>query len=93
MKLVGVCLVQVNLRLCFLVGLLQVMRIVDLSVLSDHPFASQTRIGRCVCMVGWTEVGPCRLSTVVPVEVHARLVNPGKDTCDLDGGVEFLFGL
>ena len=40
-------------------------------------------------MVGWTEVGPCRLSTVVPVEVHARLVNPGKDTCDLDGGVEF----
>ena len=44
-------------------------------------------------MVGWTEVGPCRLSTVVPVEVHARLVNPGKDTCDLDGGVEFLFGL
>ena len=48
----------------------------------------------CVCMVGWTEVGPCRLSTVVPVEVHARLVNPGKDTCDLDGGVEFFwFGL
>ena len=37
---------------------------------------------------------PCRLSTVVPVEVHARLVNPGKDTCDLDGGVEFFwFGL
>ena len=34
-------------------------------------------------------MGPCRLSTVVPVEVHARLVNPGKDTCDLDGGVEF----
>ena len=45
-----------------------------------------------MCLVGWTEVGPCKLSTVVPVEEHAELVSPGKDTCDLDGGVEF-FGL
>ena len=42
-----------------------------------------------VCLVGWTEVGPCELSTV-PVEEHTRLVSPGQDTCDLDGGVEFL---
>ena len=43
-----------------------------------------------MCLVGWTEVDPCRLSTVVPVEEHTRLVSPGQDTCDLDGGVEFL---
>ena len=42
-----------------------------------------------VCLVGWTEVGPGELSTVVPVEEHTRLVSPGQDTCDLDGGVEF----
>ena len=36
---------------------------------------------------------PCRLSTVVPVEEHTRLVSPGQDTCDLDGGVEFWFVL
>ena len=35
-------------------------------------------------------MGPCELSTVVPVEEHTRLVSPGQDTCDLDGGVEFL---
>ena len=34
-------------------------------------------------------MGPCELSTVVPVEEHTRLVSPGQDTCDLDGGVEF----
>ena len=33
---------------------------------------------------------PCKLSTVVPVEEHTRLVSPGQDTCDLDGGVEFV---
>ena len=33
-------------------------------------------------------MGPCKLSTVVPVEEHTRLVSPGQDTCDLDGGVE-----
>ena len=38
--------------------------------------------------------GPvCKLSTVVPVEEHTRLVSPGQDTCDLDGGVEFLLDL
>ena len=43
-----------------------------------------------VCLwVGWTEVSPGELSTVVPVEEHTRLVSPGQDTCDLDGGVEF----
>ena len=34
-------------------------------------------------------MGPCELSTVVPVEEYTRLVSPGQDTCDLDGGVEF----
>ena len=34
-------------------------------------------------------MGPYELSTVVPVEEHTRLVSPGQDTCDLDGGVEF----
>ena len=43
-----------------------------------------------MCLVGWTELDPCRLSTVVPVVEHTRLVNPGQDSCDLDGGVEFL---
>ena len=38
-------------------------------------------------------MGPCELSTVVPVEEHTRLVSPGQDTCDLDGGVEFLLDL
>ena len=42
-----------------------------------------------VCLVGWTEVGPCKLSTVVPVEEHTELVSPGQDACDLDGGVGF----
>ena len=42
-----------------------------------------------VCLVDWTEVNPGKLSTVVPVEEHTRLVSPGQDTCDLDGGVEF----
>ena len=46
-----------------------------------------------MCLVGWTEVGPCELSTVVPVEEHTRLVSPGQDTCDLDGGVEFFLDL
>ena len=46
-----------------------------------------------MCLVGWTEVGPCKLSTVVPVEEHTRLVSPGQDTCDLDGGVEFFLDL
>ena len=32
---------------------------------------------------------PCKLSTVASVEEHTRLVSPGQDTCDLDGGVEF----
>ena len=50
------------------------------------------KIWQGVCLVGWTEVGPCELSTVVPVEEHTRLVSPGQDTCDLDGGVEFWFG-
>ena len=44
-----------------------------------------------MCLVGWTEVGPCELSTVVPVEEHTRLVSPGQDICDLDGGVEFFW--
>ena len=34
-------------------------------------------------------MNPGELSTVVPVEEHTRLVSPGQDTCDLDGGVEF----
>ena len=38
-------------------------------------------------------MGPCKLSTVVPVEEHTRLVSPGQDTCDLDGGVEFFLDL
>ena len=37
-------------------------------------------------------MGPCELATVVPVEGHTRLVSPGQDTCDLDGGVEFFYG-
>ena len=38
-------------------------------------------------------MGPCKLSTVVPVKEHTELVSPGQDTCDLDGGVGFLFVL
>ena len=29
---------------------------------------------------------------MVSVEEHTRLVSPGPDTCDLDGGVEFFYG-
>ena len=36
-------------------------------------------------------MNPGKLSTVVPVEEHTRLVSPGQDTCDLDGGVEFFW--
>ena len=38
-------------------------------------------------------MNPGKLSTVVPVEEHTRLVSPGQDTCDLDGGVEFFMDL
>ena len=36
-------------------------------------------------------MNPCKLSAVVPVGELTRLVSPGQDTCDLDGGVEFVF--
>ena len=35
-------------------------------------------------------MNPCKLSAVVPVGEHIRLVSPGQDTCDLDGGVKFV---
>ena len=64
------------------------MRIVDLFCWTTI----RLQVGQVLagCMLGrLTEVGPCELSTVVPVEEHTRLVSPGQDTCDLDGGVEF----
>ena len=68
------------------------MRIVDLSFFGRLFVCKLSKNRQGVCLVGWTEVDPCKLSTVVPVEEHTRLVSPGQDTCDLDGGVEFLFG-
>ena len=68
---------------------LRIMRIVDLFCWTTI----RLQVGQVLagCMLGrLTEVGPCELSTVVPVEEHTRLVSPGQDTCDLDGGVEFL---
>ena len=66
------------------------MRIVDLSFFGRLFVCKLSKNRQGVCLVGWTEVDPCKLSTVVPVEEHTRLVSPGQDTCDLDGGVEFL---
>ena len=65
------------------------MRIVDLSFFGRLFVCKLSKNRQGVCLVGWTEVDPCKLSTVVPVEEHTRLVSPGQDTCDLDGGVEF----
>ena len=69
------------------------MRIVDLSFLGQLFVCKLSKNRQGVCLVDWTEVDPCKLSTVVPVEEHTRLVSPGQDTCDLDGGVEFLLDL
>ena len=66
------------------------MRIVDLSFFGRLFVCKLSKNRQGVCLVGWTEVDPCKLSTVVPVEEHTRLVSPGQDTCDLDGGVEFV---
>ena len=68
------------------------MKIVGPSFLLGQLFVcklSKNRQG--LCLVGWTEVNPCKLSAVVPVGELTRLVSPGQDTCDLDGGVEFVF--
>ena len=70
---------------------LRIMRIVDLSCCwTTIRLQVEQVLAGCVCLVGWTGMDPCKLSTVVPVEEHTRLVSPGQDTCDLDGGVEFL---
>ena len=66
------------------------MRIVDLSFLGQLFVCKLSKNRQGVCLVDWTGVDPCKLSTVVPVEEHTRLVSPGQDTCDLDGGVEFV---
>ena len=70
---------------------LRIMRIVDLSCCwTTIRLQVEQVLAGCVCLVGWTGMDPCKLSTVVPVEEHTRLVSPGQDTCDLDGGVEFV---
>ena len=62
-------------------GFLRIMRIAEVVFCFGKQLSvcKLSKIRQGLFLVGWTEVGPCELSTAVPVGEHVELVNPGQD--------------